>query len=293
MEAKLRSGCLNDVLVKKISVYNDSRIAIIDELQSLNIEQAVKVEAYIILLCVKGKGSLYINGESRMIHVNDLFICHPNIILENSMISIDFECRCICLSSEYMKQLLLIAGESWDLKMFIEKIPILSLNVEEAELFCQYYSLLRSKMLGTPCKHQKELIDSLIQAFLYEFHDALERFIKLKPPTFTSGENLFKEFISLLSSSYPKERMIGFYANQLYVTPKYLSAVCKEVSGQTASELITQYMVKDILYLLRNSQKSIKEIANELNFPNLSFFGKYVKQHLGMSPKQYRESSYG
>ena len=144
-------------------------------------------------------------------------------------------------------------------------------------------------MLGTPCKHQKELIDSLIQAFLYEFHDALERFIKLKPPTFTSGENLFKEFISLLSSSYPKERMIGFYANQLYVTPKYLSAVCKEVSGQTASELITQYMVKDILYLLRNSQKSIKEIANELNFPNLSFFGKYVKQHLGMSPKQYRE----
>ena len=115
----------------------------------------------------------------------------------------------------------------------------------------------------------------------------------LKPPTFTSGENLFKEFISLLSSSYPKERMIGFYANQLYVTPKYLSAVCKEVSGQTASELITQYMVKDILYLLRNSQKSIKEIANELNFPNLSFFGKYVKQHLGMSPKQYRESSYG
>ncbi len=87
--------------------------------------------------------------------------------------------------------------------------------------------------------------------------------------------------------------MIGFYANQLYVTPKYLSAVCKEVSGQTASELITQYMVKDILYLLRNSQKSIKEIANELNFPNLSFFGKYVKQHLGMSPKQYRESSYG
>ena len=97
-----------------------------------------------------------------------------------------------------------------------------------------------------------------------------------------------------MSSSYPKERMIGFYANQLYVTPKYLSAVCKEVSGQTASELITQYMVKDILYLLyKFLRRKIKEIANELNFPNLSFFGKYVKQHLGMSPKQYRESSYG
>lgn len=67
----------------------------------------------------------------------------------------------------------------------------------------------------------------------------------------------------------------------------------KEVSGTDGFRTLTQYMVKDILYLLRNSQKSIKEIANELNFPNLSFFGKYVKQHLGMSPKQYRESSYG
>lgn len=71
--------------------------------------------------------------------------------------------------TEYMKQLLLIAGESWDLKMFIEKIPILSLNAEEAELFCQYYSLLRSKMLGTPCKPQKELIDSLTKHFFMSF----------------------------------------------------------------------------------------------------------------------------
>ena len=42
--------------------------------------------------------------------------------------------------------------------------------------------------------------------------------------------------------------------------------------------------------MLERSDKSIKEIANELNFPNISFFGKYVKKHTGMSPKQYREN---
>ena len=47
--------------------------------------------------------------------------------------------------------------------------------------------------------------------------------------------------------------------------------------------------MKDALYLLKKSDKSIKEIVNELDFPNLSFFGKYVKRHTGLSPKQYRE----
>lgn len=292
MEKEMEQINLDCALAKEMATYNDSRIAIIDNLQNLNMEQAVKVKAYITLLCTKGKGSLYINGESHIIYANDLFICHPDIILERSMISVDFECHCICLSQEYMQQLFLLAGEAWDAKMFLEKNPILSLQPEEAELFNQYYYLLHSKMTNTPRKHQKELIDALLQAFLYEFHDALERFQKLKPLTFSAGENLFKEFINILSSSYPKDRMVASYAEKLYVTPKYLSSVCKEVSGQTASDLITQYMVKDIQYLLKKSKKSIKEISNELDFPNISFFGKYVKHHLGMSPKQYRETHY-
>lgn len=292
MEKEMELVNLDSDLAKEMSTYNDSRIAIIDSLHNLNMEQAVKVKAYIALLCTKGKASLYINGESHIIYANDLFICSPDIILERSMISVDFECRCICLSLEYVQQLFLIAGEAWNAKIFLEKNPILSLQPEEAELFSQYYCLLHSKLTGSPCKHQKELIDALLQAFLYEFHDALEHFQQIKPLTFSAGENLFKEFINILSSSYPKERMVASYAEKLYVTPKYLSAVCKEVSGQTASDLITQYMVKDIQYLLKKSHKSIKEISNELDFPNISFFGKYVKQHLGMSPKQYRETYY-
>lgn len=290
MEKEMELVNLECSLAKEMAIYNDNRIAIIDSLQNLNIEQAIKAKAYIALLCTKGKASLYINGESHIIYANDLFICHPDIILERSMISVDFGCHCICLSQEYVQQLSLIAGEAWNAKMFLEKNPILSLQPEEAGLFNQYYNLLHSKMTGSPRKHQKELIDALLQAFLYEFHDTLERFQQLKPLTFSAGENLFKEFINILSSSYPKKRMVASYAEKLYVTPKYLSAVCKEVSGQTASDLITQYMVKDIQYLLKKSKKSIKEISNELDFPNLSFFGKYVKQHLGMSSKQYREA---
>lgn len=164
-----------------------------------------------------------------------------------------------------------------------------SLNDEESQLFCQYYNLLNSKLTGTPHRHQKELINALLQAFIYEFQDSMEKYIQLKPVAFNSSNNLFNAFMELLISSYPKERSVSYYANRLFVTSKYLSAVCKENSGETASDLITCYVMKDIVCLLKSPDKSIKEIANELNFATLSFFGKYVKRNLGLSPKEYRE----
>lgn len=111
----------------------------------------------------------------------------------------------------------------------------------------------------------------------------------MRPTSFNSSSNLFNAFIELLVSSYPKERSVSYYASRLFVTAKYLSAICKENSGETASDLITSYVMKDVEYLLKCPDKSIKEIANKLNFATLSFFGKYVKRNLGISPKEYRE----
>lgn len=201
----------------------------------------------------------------------------------------DFECRSICLSPEYVRQLTVINNDSWDIRLFLEKNPVLSLTQDEVRTFCWYYDLLKYKLTAKNKKYCKELVDTLLLAFLYEFHDTLDRFITLKPSSYKSAENLFKTFIDLLASSYPKKRSVSYYADCLHVSPKYLSAVCKDISGQPASDLIDQYVMKDVVYLLRKTEKSIKEITNELDFPNISFFGKYVKKHLGLSPRMYRE----
>lgn len=282
-------GNLNTVAKEHIATYCDNRLALIDDLHTLDQTNAVRVEFIIAALCIKGRASLYINGEAYTMNEYDLLICHPNIILEKSMVSADVQFRCICMSPEYINQLAVISNNSWDILKYLEQNPILTLKPEEADMFRQYYDLLRSKLTGIPLRHQKEIVDSLIQAFLYEFHDAMERFGKFATPTYSSSERLFKEFLHLLTSSYPKPRMVAVYADKLHVTPKYLSAVCKEISGETASDIINQYVIKDVLYLLKKSEKSIKEIVNELDFPNLSFFGKYVKRYTGSSPKQYRK----
>ena len=78
------------------------------------------------------------------------------------------------------------------------------------------------------------------------------------------------------------------------MSPKYLSSICSKIEGKTASELITINTVGRIKQLLLYSPLSIKEISTQMGFDNLSFFGKYVKKHLGLSPNNYRkQQGYG
>ena len=101
---------------------------------------------------------------------------------------------------------------------------------------------------------------------------------------------LFQRFIALLSRPSNTEREVRAYAEQLLVTPKYLSAVCKEKSGSTAMDWITESMVAQIKYYLLQTDLTVKEIAFKLDFPDVSFFCKYVKKHLGQAPLEYRNA---
>lgn len=281
---------MKDIATAGIATYCDDRIAFIEKIDNMEeMTEAVRMEIVLSVLCLKGQVKIELDDHTHVIQENDLLICHPNIIIGRSKASPDFQFRCIAMSPQYVRRTSVIANNAWDVIKFLEKSPVIHLQLEEVTLFCQYYDLIHSKLAGTPYRHQKEVVDSLLQAFLYEFHDTMERFLQIDPPTYSSYERLFKEFLDLLTSSYPKGRMVASYAEKLCVTPKYLSAVCKEISGNTASGIINKYVIKDVLYLLKKSDKSIKEIANELDFPNLSFFGKYVKRYTGLSPKQYRE----
>ncbi len=280
--------------LKGITVYSDNRIAIIENLNHINLVGPVKMEAFLIILCLKGRASLYIEGCNYEINANDLIICHPDIIMEKSTASLNIDYRGICVSKDYMSQIGLIDGTNpWDIKMFLEKSPVLPLMPQEVTILIQYYDLIRSKLTGTPHRYQKELVDALLVALLYELHGIFDRFIDLRSQSYTSGNKIFRDFLGLLSSTYPKPRNVAYYANKLCLTPKYLSTVCQKACGRTASVIINDYVVKDVQYQLRQHGKSIKEICNELKFPNLSFFGRYVKKHLGLSPKTYRSRENG
>ncbi len=266
-------------------------IALFEKIQDYNRPKPLQVDFFVLVVCLKGHGSININGDNYEIAPHKMLICPPNIVIEKSTATLDFESRGIALSKKFVEQLASVSyGGGWDLFLFLSKNPVILLQDDEMDLFMQYYELLQSKISRPECRHQDLVMESLFRAFIIELLDLFERFVKVEPPSYTSAEMLFRKFLDILSSTYPRPRSVDAYADRLCVTPKYLSAVCKKTCGKTASELINQSIVSDIRRLLQNRGLSIKEVANELDFPNLSFFGKYVKRMLGMSPKAYRAS---
>ena len=290
----VRKGTLCDPELMKVALYNNGEVAFINNLKDLEntalANLAVQMEVYVIVLLLEGKATVDLNGTAHILHRNDLLVCSPNIIIENMLTSIDFKCSCVCISPAYMQRIAPMSQNAWDVKILFEKKPIYTLEPDEVIVFCQYYNLLCSK-IHLPSPVQTKVIDTLMLAFLYDMQYVLNRMLSTPTRPFTSGEQLFRQFIELLENSYPKSRRVDYYAEKLHVTPKYLCTVCKNSSGRTPSKLIDIYVLKDIEYLLKHTMKNVKEIAYQLDFPNLSFFGKYVKQHCGMSPKAYREQA--
>ncbi len=107
---------------------------------------------------------------------------------------------------------------------------------------------------------------------------------------FSRGEVVFFNYIRLVRDHFKQERRVSWYAHQLCITPKYLSETIKTISKRTPNEWIDYYVVLELRLLLKNSDKSIKEIAEYLNFPNQSFLGKFFKDHVGVSPSTFRKS---
>ena len=100
----------------------------------------------------------------------------------------------------------------------------------------------------------------------------------------------FIKLIRLIEKYYMQERGVAFYADKLCLSPKYLSALSKSVCGYTVQELVFRAIIRKSIFWLKNTNKSVQEISDELNFPNASFFGTFFKKQTGLAPSHYRLS---
>ena len=104
----------------------------------------------------------------------------------------------------------------------------------------------------------------------------------------TNADVLSKQFLEIVKDNFRRERQLKFYADALCITPRYLSRVVKECTGSSAADWIERYVILEARALLKSTTMTIQQISDELNFPSQTFFGKYFKRRVGMSPKEYR-----
>lgn len=181
----------------------------------------------------------------------------------------------------------------------IEKpVPVQTLSSSEAELVTRYLQLLYLNTIDeTNPVINRSIATSLIAAFFYQmvqfYHRRISGLIDMKA---TAKNNLgrrhdyVREFIKLVHLEYVHERSVSYYADKLFISPKYLSQLVKEVTGRSAAKWIDDFVIMEAKNMLRFSNRNIQQVAYALNFPTQSSFGKYFKHLTGMSPTEYQKS---
>lgn len=270
--------------------YADNGVAFVTDMGKLpQLGNALRMDMFAMIACIRGRMQAEVNGRVMTVEQRQVAIARPNDVVENYMLSPDFEGAALCMSQTRLLEQI-SDTELWNKAFFFLDSPIISVSEQSLGILRLYGELINAKLRMPRTDFQRQSILSIVKAALYEVLDNLDT-SHIDVPAKSSvrqSDVLFKRFVSLMAGLQVKPRSVTWYAEQLCVSPKHLSTVCKNVSAKTAFEWINGYVMIDIRHMLKDSDKSIKEVAEALDFPNISFFGKYCRAHFGVSPMELR-----
>lgn len=271
--------------------YTDGDLIIFDHMKELAKLYPLKPMTGLIALCTKGSANFVHTGRDVELHAGDVLLCPPNSWIDKFNASNDFECKVLSLSNNIMQVALHDRSNVWTQAIYINQLSVIHMSDVCKEEFNYYYSLIYSKIHNRNTAAHKEILQTLVKALLLEISVNIEQLlgqIAVEGKKMSQGKLMFNKFMKLVSNNDVKRRPISYYADQLAITPKYLTMLCLKYSDKTASDWIIQYTTEDIRFYLKNTSLSIKEISAKLGFANMSHFGSYVRKHLGMSPSTFR-----
>lgn len=257
--------------------------------------RTVRMKAFTVILCIDGTENGTVNLKEMSINKGSLLMTFPNNVLKIEAGYPTATVRGIMLSQDFMRMLQVDVKNLLPLFMRLAYNPLVNLTQEQQEDIERYFDLLENISNNSDLAHRDEIVRGLLMSMFYRISDTYEQRPQVLDEKERSVRNRREEylakFITLLSENFKRERTVGFYAEQMCVTPKYLSLLIKDFSGKSAAEWIDSYVITEAKTLLRYSTMSIQEVAYELNFSSQSFFGKYFKHLTGMSPSEYKLSA--
>lgn len=269
--------------------YSDGELAIINHLTFGSRMHATQIDMVFVVFCSQGELRFEMDGSDYMIAKDDVFVGYPNAIYNHFEASPDLRCRLLCLTKSLMQEILYPNQGIWNKTLFLKKHYIFRLSDQEVIMQNCMNTVLVYNLKSNKTTFRKEIIHSLVQCIIFELCRTLSTFVQTENTQETNQRKiLFDRFISFLSAREVKKQPLSFYADKLCVSTRYLTMVCREVSGRTAYDWICDYVQNDVRFYLLHTNLSIKEIAVKLGFCNLSFFGKYVRENLGKSPSEFR-----
>ena len=275
--------------------YVDDDFVVVNSLEEVpHGNDTVRLGCFLLALCIEGCIQLDINNRTYQLQAGDLLLGLPNTIVSHTMLGPKHKIRYAGFSTRFLQRIIRIEKETWNTAIYIHNNPVKHVGDDNNEVFNYYRDLIMMKIVDTPHCYHKEVMQYLFAALFCEMLGGLSKEAASPDSTDEIKENIkqadyiLRKFAEKLSEDNGMHRSVTYFADELCYSPKYFSKMIKQACGRTPLELINESAIEHIKYRLKYSDKSIKEIAEEFNFPNQSFFGKYVKAHIGISPARYR-----
>ena len=174
-------------------------------------------------------------------------------------------------------------------RLFIKDTQFYSVSPEVIDVLTSVYRQVSSLMKQPDNPYREEIVKHLFSAHYYGLGYYMHG-LHSQPSAMTAQQEKCERFMVLVAKNFKTQRDIGFYADKLCVTSKYLSTMLKQETGMTALDWIEKHVVLYAKSCLSSTSMTIQEISDDLDFPSQSVFGKYFKRVVGMSPKTYRQS---
>jgi AraC-like DNA-binding protein len=255
----------------------------------LGVEQFPRVvDAAGLCICLEGDGEIVIGAQGYRVQRGDMCVILPNDTIYIRRKSADFKGYALACTPGFLIDSGIAIPSQTPVYLFIKDNPCISLKEAEQRDLIRMCEFLKEHDAREDHPCREEISKNLGYAVIHEVIGIYRRKEPLHQQPYSRKRTLYFEFIRLIANNYREERDIEFYAEQLCITSRYLSAVCKEISGFTAKECIDRHIMINARILLTSTDMTILQISDELNFANASFFTQYFKKRTGVTPKKYR-----
>ena len=242
------------------------------------------------LLCTSGEGSFVFNEHCYHIAKNDLVVIAYPTRVSNLAAHADMKVEWFAADYKFLQNLLPSNNYSIGGSISLNQDPVIKLTDEQARHLLSDFHRLRDRMGDRHLLFYRELMGSLCLTMMYDIFEPHAQ----RDATDTHTDRtayIVKQLMALLSTGISRtERDVSYYAERLNVSPKYLSATIKRVTGHSVTSYIDRHTVPILKDYLNDERLSLTQIAELMNFASLSYFSRYCTKHLGQSPSEYRQS---
>lgn len=249
----------------------------------------VVIDYGMILLCTEGEANIRVHFSEWLLKPGAVITLFPGDVVSITHKSEEFKAETLRYAASLLREASLQLEHTVYSELKTDRCRTESPTL--TNIVSNMFDLLRLYFEQEGCICLDQLVLLQLKAFFLGFYDYLYR-----NPIKRTADNgsprtkeLFNRFMRELENRYRQSRDVSFYAELLNISPKYLNIVTQRITSHTIKTIIDQYVVLQIKQSLTTEEKSIKQLAWEYHFSDLSFFCRYFKQHTGMTPQQFRK----